>query len=369
MRNKNTVTRHVIGLLLMFALALGLIQTAAAVEKSVSFRNEAPAGRWMGIRLRNLNAGATLSISLTTNGTINLMLLNSASYGVFSRKPDEAPEPLFQSSASDRVEFSVLSPRTDDYYLIVDNRKGTTPRTFTVEAKASLETPSSSGKLEQWAPKSGDTPDSDEAKSAQKRVDEAFAQLIGNLGKAFKFDRLAIRLVRCNRANAFASQNEVYLCAEFIKVLQGKLQDKNKARDILLFALMHEISHVLFSQWKYPFNDNEEVVDELATVLLLMFNQRSAVETQADFFASVPPEPEIRRQIAHDVHHPISVQRARNLRRWLSEPKLIKKWQSFLIPHMQTDFLTLIEKKNPSWMASDLVDQELAIRRQAENRD
>lgn len=363
----HTLIRHTIGLLLMFAFALGTVQTASAIEKSVSLRNEVPAGRWTGVRLRNLNAGTTLSILLTTPRASDLILLDSESYDSFSRNPNVVPQALFRSTATDRHEFSVVSPQTDDYYLIVDNRKGIAPQTFTLEAKASLDIPSDSEELPHRDGKSGDPPESDDVKTAKKRIDETFAQLTANLGKAFKFDQLKIRLVRCKRANVFASRTEVYLCAEFIRALQKKLGDKVKTRGIILFALMHEISHVLFSQWQYPFNDNEEIVDEFATVLLLMFNQRNAVETQAEFFASVPPEPEIRQQIAHDVHHPISLQRARNLKRWLSEPGLVAKWQSFLIPHMQTDFLIQIKKKKPSWLARDLVDQEIATRQRTEN--
>lgn len=336
----------------LFLLVYLAASPVLAAEKSVQFSTKVEAGKWTGVRFSNLNRDATLHVVLEIDGRVAVMLLSGDEYREYARA-QIARTALFQAQVTDKTDFTIIAPRTGDYYLVVDNREGEAQRSFTLDAKASLDTASAPPREE-----SGN----DKAPQADAKVAEAFSRLTASLRKAFVFDELRINLVRCNRPNAYGSREQVYLCLEFIKQVSDALPDKSKLKDLVLFTLMHEISHVLFTQWKYPFNDNEEIVDEFATVLLLLFNQRATVEIQADFFATLPPEPEVRQQLTRDVHHPLSVQRARNLRRWLSEPGLVGKWLPFLIPHMQTSFLTALKEKNPSWLAKDLVDRELAGR-------
>lgn len=336
-------------LLLLVCLAAA---PALAAEKSVRFSSQVDAGKWTGVRFSNLNRDATLHVVLEINGRVGVMLLSAEEYREYARVQTTRTA-LFQAQVSDKTDFSIVAPRSGDYYLVVDNRQGEAPRSFTLDAKASLDTLAIPRREE-----SGD----EKGAQAGARLTEAFARLTENLRKAFVFDDLNINLVRCNRANAYGSRDQVYLCLEYVKQVSDALADKSKLNDLVLFILMHEISHVLFTQWKYPFNDNEELVDEFATVLLLLFNKRATVETQADFFATLPPEPEVRQQLSGDVHHPLSVQRSRNLRRWLSEPGLVGKWLPFLIPHMQTPFLTMLKEKKPAWLAKDLIERELAGR-------
>src|SRR5262245_32759245 len=102
-------------------LLLGL-PSALAVEKSVQFQGQVQPGKWTASRLRNLNGGAMLQISFSTTDDVEVVLLSSADYRKYAQTT-RAPDPLFQSFVTKELYFSILAPRTDDYYLIVNNRK------------------------------------------------------------------------------------------------------------------------------------------------------------------------------------------------------------------------------------------------------
>ena len=123
------------------------------------------------------------------------------------------------------------------------------------------------------------------------------------------------------------------------------------------------MGHILLKKWEYPFVENEELVDEFATVVLMMFNQNQIAEAQAEFFATVPPEQELAKKTDSDDHHPLSAQRARNIRRILKSPDTVKKWQPLLAPHMQTTFLKLLSTQSGYWIDRTLITKELAERK------
>jgi hypothetical protein len=127
--------------------------------------------------------------------------------------------------------------------------------------------------------------------------------------------------------------------------------------------LLHEIAHVLLKQWDYPLTENEEAVDEFATVVLIMFNQQSAEQTQAEFFSAIPAEQEFSHRSGRTDRHPLSAQRGQNIKRWLQSPNLVKQWQQpLLIPHMPTSFLKQLTIKNLPWVNRSMVMKELSNR-------
>lgn len=333
-----------------FWLALAAIFAASAVqaaEKSAHFERQVAAKKWSAVRLRNVRSGTHFHVVVVPNGPVAVLMLSSKQYAALETAP-RAEEALFRSNGSDKLDFSLVAPGADDYYLVFDNRGGDAPRSVSVDIQGTLEPGG-----QQARPETISIPS----------VDQAFDRLTAGLRRAFIFDRLDFHIARCQSANAYSNRTNVYLCVEYVnQMFAHEGRDKEKLKEILLFTLMHEVGHALFTQWQYPFNDNEEIVDEFATVLLVMLNQRKAVDTQAAFFSSLPPEAEFQQQIAKDKPHPLSIQRARNLRRWLAEPGLVGKWQPLMIPHMQTDFLTALRNKNPQWPARDLLEREIAVR-------
>jgi len=140
------------------------------------------------------------------------------------------------------------------------------------------------------------------------------------------------------------------------------LGDRAKAADALVFALFHELAHVLLAQWKYPFFDNEDVADEFATALMVMVGQRDRVRAAAESFAATASVAEAMRKMFRDDRHPLSSQRARNIMRWLNDPALVRKWQPIFVPNMQSDVLRALLRQPRDWVDRQLIEKELASR-------
>ena len=60
--------------------------------------------------------------------------------------------------------------------------------------------------------------------------------------------------------------------------------------------------------------------------------------------------------------HPLGAERGRKVLNWAKDSTLPKKWQSFLVPHMQTALLKRLKRKPTSWTDLSLVEKELAAR-------
>ena len=69
-------------------------------------------------------------------------------------------------------------------------------------------------------------------------------------------------------------------------------------------------------------------------------------------------------KVFRDDRHPLSVQLARNILRWLRDPLLVRKWQKVFVPHMQTVRLERLQAKSFNWLDRHLIGQELATRHQ-----
>jgi hypothetical protein len=328
--------RFVVFLLLLFGLTSITAPVCYAKEKSASVRGEVNAGKWKGLRLRNLPQGARLAIAVSTNAEVGVLLMDQSAY----RHLPATKEALFQGKTSDRITFSIIVPHTGHYYVVIDNRDGKTSRKFTIAIRAAASA----------------------SQQGLGHVDQELAKLSDTLGKAFIFDSLTIRAAKCGTANAFSGAKGVVICAEYAEKLLDTLDNKKKAADALMFILLHEVGHVLMRQWGYPFYNNEEVADEFATVLMVMFGQEDRARAQAEYFAALPTSTELEHKLAKDDRHPLSVQRARNILRWVDDPQLVRKWQPVLVPHMQTAFLERLQQQPTTWTSRTLVKQELATR-------
>jgi len=339
-------------LFLISFLLLSIFQTppclAKKAERSFDLGMSVEPYRWVGARLKNLKKGTLLKIDIKINGHAKFFLLNSANYANF---PSADPIPLFSAKVQDKLFFSVSIPSSENYYLVIDNRQGKQKVSFKIHLDASLDLSTT------------------KAISSAKNgalINRQLSTLSTSLRKALIFNQLDIKLVKCGKPNAYSDETTVYLCIEYVKKLRQQFSDKSKIQHVLFFTLMHEIGHVLLRQWDYPFYDNEEVADEFASVIFIMFNQRKIIETQAKVFANIPSDPEYKVKQKKDSRHPISIQRARNLKRWLNDSSLLKKWQSIFIPHMQTAFLKRIIKQNPSWANKTLTNEEINHRQSSD---
>jgi hypothetical protein len=319
---------------------------AAAVEKSIDTSLTVAARKWTGVRMKNLQEGTSLNVRLTIDGPAEVFLLNSSQIARFPLLQDT---PLFHSELLDKLEFSLNIPASDHYVLVIDNRKGEVKRSFVLNLKASLERPA------------GPAIKPAQIKNSEQ-INQQLNKLTDSLNKVFIYDAIHIQLSECGKANAYSDSSTVYLCTEYLQQLLLRTKNSEQTQKIILFTLLHEIAHVLLKKWDYPLTENEEAVDEFATVVLIMFNQQSAAQTQAEFFAAIPAEQEFSHRSGKSDRHPLSAQRGQNIKRWLQSPNLVKQWQPLLIPHMQTSFLKQLAIKNLPWVNRSMVMKELSNR-------
>lgn len=314
----------------------------AVAGTEVTFTADVPPRTWKTVRLKNLPSRAKVAVEIETNGEVSVALVNQ---GDFARFP-EVTRSVFSGKVEKRLSFTVTIPATGDYFLIFNNRQRDESRAITVTVKASRGNLGSSQLL------------SDGLIAAEKKLQELEHQI----NEVFIFDPFPIRVKQCGVATAFAGEDGIVLCAEYVDKVYQTLKDKEKTSDAMLFTLFHELGHVLLEQWQYPFSESEEVADEFATAFMVMLGQKTRVRAKAEFFASNPSVAEAIGKSFRDDRHPLSVQRARNILRWLEDPKLVHNWQTVFVPHMQTRLLERLRKKPTSWTNLALVKKELARR-------
>jgi hypothetical protein len=56
------------------------------------------------------------------------------------------------------------------------------------------------------------------------------------------------------------------------------------------------------------------------------------------------------------------VQRAKKILAWLKNPRVVLRWQKFLVPHMQTVLLKRLQQHPTEWTDLPRVEKELAAR-------
>lgn len=315
------------GIVLIWSLLLcGVAPFAFGAEKSAEVNSEVLPHRWSAVRLSNVDRGATLEVKLQLDGQTTIALVNESQLKRYPR----VARPLFRTETRNRANFSIVAPRSGNYYLIVDNRKGASRRKYSLSIKASL------GLTEN--PLQG-----------QKSLtgNDPLKLLSRVIQTAFEVDSLKFKLTTCESSNTITRGKTIYLCKEYLKRLKDQFKDNRKINEIVLFELMKESGYVLLRRWKYPLINNPNVKDEFATALLLMFGRRESVEIQAKYSTWLEPGREGRPD---------------TLRKWLGDPFFVKKWQPFLIPKMQTRYLRLLKKKEHSWTSRKLIDRELARR-------
>lgn len=302
---------------------------AGEVERSASLRLEAQAGTWTGARLRGLPAAGSLALRVTSDGQVSVLLLDPRDYEQFP----EVHQPLFRGSTPDRLGVEVSLREGGDYYLIIDNRESGEPRAVTVELTATAPEPST-------------------APDIHAQLDHIRAQL----ERAFIVEMPRLQAARCGQAELIRQGDRITICAEFGQLLLERLGERSTAQAALLFALMRELAGALLAQWDHPADGDGLAGDQLATVLMVMFNQEPAARRQAAAFAA-PSE-----QAPAGGGRLLDRERAQAILDWLDGPELAQAWQEVLVPHMESGLLRRLQAEPPVWALPELAAEELARR-------
>jgi hypothetical protein len=99
-------------------LALGVAAPPAGAQ--AAFNVDVPPGKVTTIRIRNLPEGAAVSVVVRLAGTIVVMVVNETQF----RRLQKAVKPIFQAVARQRLSFTVQTPETGNYLVVLDNRRG-----------------------------------------------------------------------------------------------------------------------------------------------------------------------------------------------------------------------------------------------------
>jgi hypothetical protein len=121
-----------------------------ALAAEATLNVEVPGGQWKGVRLKKLPRGAAIALEIESSDRLRVIVVDRAE---LSRFPNTRP--LFEAIVEKRLGFSVVIPRTDDYYVVFDNRKSDDPRQVRLNVKASA--PSGARPPSGESKKSGET--------------------------------------------------------------------------------------------------------------------------------------------------------------------------------------------------------------------
>lgn len=321
------------GLFSLFCLFFWVSAFAAGGPFTVNL--DVPSGQWKAARLKNLPKDAMVAVQVESTGEILVALIHAKA---FQNSPDNL-RPLFTGRVERKLSFSVAIAEKGDHYLLLDNRRGTEAKAVTVILQA--------------AP-------------AQKDRTQAAGTILREfekqLHRLFIFDPFSMGVKQCGAPRAFAEEPGVSLCTEYVFHLYDALKDQEKAKDFLAYSIFQEIARQLLKDWNHPSAGKAETMDEFAVVLMLMLNQKSRVLGAADFSVKNPSAFSAMTKLFQDKKHPLSAERGRNVLMWAKDSSLPKKWQVFLVPHMQTALLKRLKQKPTAWTDLSLVEKELAAR-------
>ncbi|HEX5477369.1 MAG TPA: hypothetical protein VFX09_05900 [Burkholderiales bacterium] len=123
----------------LFALACaggfaGAPHTSLAASAQVSI--DVPRGKVKSVRLRHLPRGTVVEVAVAASGKLAVAMVSALQLKA------SKPRALFRGQFERTLSFKVVIPETSDYYLVLDNRRGSeavkTTATIRAEQKGSL---------------------------------------------------------------------------------------------------------------------------------------------------------------------------------------------------------------------------------------
>lgn len=177
--------------------------------------------------------------------------------------------------------------------------------------------------------------DQDFASTVQSMLEKTYS----DLEKLFVFPPFDIVVEPCGQENAFSAfkDGKVTMCSELFTSEMSKQKP-----GAIVAILFHEFGHTLLNLWGERNFDNEDVVDEFATVFLLRSGPlgKKALDDWVSFWLDQDSTSEAQRLLVVGGKHNLSIQRARNIRNWMSNPvETAKRWNPEFYRHMAIPML------------------------------
>jgi Putative metallopeptidase len=163
---------------------------------------------------------------------------------------------------------------------------------------------------------------------AKKLARSFVSKPVALMNSIFQMPDMKLIVQPCGFENAYSTPN-VIVCTELINHLWVIKADG--ALDAIIF---HEFAHSLLKIWNLPGWDNEDLADEFSA-MLISSNPDMAKDFIKWFDSHNSKEQAINQLLIGD-KHTISVQRARNIKKVLSNPEpVINRWVTLLASHMK----------------------------------
>ena len=121
--------------------ALLVWANAAAATNVVQVSAEIPEGKTKTMRLRKMPRGAIISVRVRSSASLQVALISA------TQLKSKKPSPIFRGALERSLAFQVTVPEPDDYYLVLDNRRGKKPvqTQTTISAKRAPSEPAAPG--------------------------------------------------------------------------------------------------------------------------------------------------------------------------------------------------------------------------------
>ncbi|TWJ18709.1 DUF4344 domain-containing metallopeptidase [Geobacter argillaceus] len=293
------------------------------------------------IPLGSINQGDEIDVSVTVT---NAVYKDLSAYVIDKTNLNLMNQGLEYKSAGVQKQISPIQFKTKswsygEYYLVLDNRFA-----------------NFLGKKIDYNIKTVKTlPEADRMKLA-----ESYDAIYDSLKSTFIFPDFNINIVMCGMENAF-SNPDITLCSELVQKL---IQDGQPRAIVPIF--MHELGHTLLNLWGLPGFDNEDVVDEFATIMLVRMGEdgKRSINEAMEWFSGHDVQAEVLNMLKKGDRHSLSIQRIRNMERLMASPEnYARRWNRLLYPHMTDKALNGIINSTGKFDEPALAKNELEKRR------
>ncbi len=109
--------RTYVALAIAAALLIGHVGPSVAAA-GAQITIDVPHGMTRSVRLRDLPRGTLVSVTLEASGRLDVVLIGAEQLKL------ERPVALYSGTVERRLSFQVILRESNDYYLLLDNRRG-----------------------------------------------------------------------------------------------------------------------------------------------------------------------------------------------------------------------------------------------------
>ena len=279
-----------------------------------------PAGRSLNLPL-SIKGPATLSVDVRINNKIykdlNVYVCDEASLKRFSANQPSNCQGVNKGRQTIQFHYRIQSPQR--HYLVLDNSYA-----LVIKKKASVSVTAS-------------------IRLPPQKVEAMRAKLTnfrsGILGM-FDVPAFDLSLKPCGAVNAYSEfrGGHITICSElFFGLLAEGLEGAVES------VMMHELAHTLLNLWGLPNWDNEETADEFALVILFWRGKQQSALDWIRYYAKANSERQAAHMLRQGMRHPLSIQRARNIERILTNPRpVVSRWNRLIYPYLTVQGLRSI---------------------------